>query len=235
LPEWINQSLSAEELSVAVIAVAFILGSFGAVTSSCNIALIAAIAGYSGSQQKNQKSGAVKGAVFFLIGSTIAIAILGAVTGLISQSIGSLFGRYWILFAGFVMIFFGMAALDIVPFKLPKIKVSTEIPRSNFKALLFGLAAGGGLATCLTACNPSIFMALGMAALQKQALAAMIIMTAYAIGYSLPLSLVLAGLSAGVNKLQTKLDNFTSKITIVAGLLMIATGLYLLSRIGNAG
>ena len=202
-------------------------------TSACNAAIVGALAGYSGATDK--KRGLVEtllGGLFFMLGVTISLTILGAIAGLVSQAVGSVLGAYWKLFAGFVIIFFGLGVLNLVPFRLAKFGLgSVGLAKGKMNGLVFGLAIGGGVGACSVFCNPSMLMALGMAALQRHFVLGAIIMAVYAVGYSLPLAMVVAGLGLGIGKLESTIQRSASVIKVIAGVLLIGTGLYLLATI----
>ena len=76
-------------------------------------------------------------------------------------------------------------------------------------------------------CNPGIFIVLGAAVLQGHILWAMALMAAFAIGFSLPLSAILFGVSLG--KAAIKTQKAEVAIRIVSGVLLICVGFYLLA------
>jgi cytochrome c biogenesis protein CcdA len=165
-----------------------------------------------------------------MIGSIAALLILGSIAGFVGQAAQSSLGKYWKLFAGFVAIFFGLAALKLLPFKLPqKTSESQEKPRGIFGAAVFGLVMGGGISVCSLCCNPGIFVVLGVVILQGYSLWAMTILVAYAIGFSLPLAALMLGVSFG--KVVLKAKKVEGIIRITAGLLLISAGLYFLATI----
>lgn len=169
-------------------------------------------------------------AVWFLIGTTLALVFLGFVAGLVGQEAQAFFGRYWRLFAGVVAVLVGLAALKLVP--LPKFtrEVNAAQPhnvRSGIAAALGGLCLGGGVAACSLPCNPGIFIVLGAAVLQGHTLWGMVLMAAFAVGFSLPLAAILFGVSFG--KASIKAGKADAVIRTVAGVALIGAGLYLLA------
>lgn len=233
MQEWIAQILETPTLSLTVLAAAFLLGLLGAVSSCCGLPVIAAIAGYSGSQvNRTRRRDVWVAGLAFMAGTIIALAAIGAVTGFVSQTVGSTLGKYWQLFAGLVMVVFGLAALGFLPFRLrlPKFgSAAGAMPDGTGKAMMYGLAIGGGTSACAAGCSPVLPVVLGVVALQGRAWWGAVILSAFAIGYSLPLAGGLVGLSLGFEKLGSIIRRFGSAIKIVAGLLLIGVGFYLLA------
>lgn len=229
MQEWIEQSLGAGTVSVPVVAAAFVFGLLGAVSACCNVVVIGAIAGYSGSQseKRNTRDILVRG-LFFMLGAIIALGALGAVTGFISQTVGALAERYWRLFAGFVLVAFGLLSLNLVRFKLPKFGSAETAPTGFVKAMVYGLAIGGGTTACTAGCNPVLAVVLGAVALQGRTSAGAVILAVFAVGYSLPLAGVMVGLELGFSKLASVLQKFATAIRVVAGVMLIGFGIYLL-------
>ena len=52
-------------------------------------------------------------AIWFMVGTTLALILLGFVAGLVGQTAQASLGRYWKLFAGAVAIILGLAALKV--------------------------------------------------------------------------------------------------------------------------
>jgi cytochrome c biogenesis protein CcdA len=85
------------------------------------------------------------------------------------------------------------------------------------------------VSVCSVCCNPGIFIVLGVVILHGYSLWAMMILTAYAIGFSLPLAAIVLGVSFG--KMMAKAKAADTAIRIVAGVLLIAAGFYFLATL----
>jgi cytochrome c biogenesis protein CcdA len=146
----------------------------------------------------------------------------------ISQVAQNTLGRYWKLFGGFIIIFFGLGTLRLLPFKFPKRKVPEDKirPKGLISAALFGLIVGGGIGFCSMPCNPGIYIVLGVTVLKEFNLWTIAILVAYAIGFSLPLAAIMLGVSFGKSIARAK--KTVAAIRIVAGIILIAAGFYFL-------
>ncbi len=232
MQEWINQVLESGAFTLAVPAAAFLLGLVSSVASACcSLPVLGAIVGYSGVRKVNNHRANLLTAFFFMLGTIIAFIILGSVAGFLSQVAQTTLGKYWKLFAGVILIFFGLAVLRLLPFKLPRLRTSESKSRQKgfFGAVLFGLVVGGGVGVCSLPCNPGIFIVLGVVILQGYSLWAVALLVAYAIGFSLPLAAIMLGVSFG--KMAVKAKTADMAIRIVAGILLITAGFYFLATI----
>ncbi len=232
MQEWINQALESGAFTLAVPAAAFLLGLVSSIACACcTLPVLGAIVGYSGTRKGDGHRAALLAALFLMLGTTIATVILGGVAGFLSQVAQSTLGRYWKLFAGVILIFFGLGVLRLLPFRLPQLRTSENKSRQKglFGAAVFGFVVGGGLGFCSLPCNPGIFIVLGVVILQGYNLWAVAMLVAYAIGFSLPLAAIMLGVSFG--KMAVKAKRADMAIRIVAGVLLIAGGFYFLATI----
>ncbi len=224
--EWINQTLESGTFSLAVLLAALLLGLVSSVaTAGCSLPVLGAIVGYSGTRKAKDYRAHIIAALSFMLGTMIAIMILGSVTGFIGQIAQSTMGSYWKLFAGLIAIMFGLGTLRLLPFNLSvKTSQNTSNPRGLVGAAIFGLGIGGAISVCSLCCNPGIFIVLGATVLQGYNVWAMSMLAVYAIGFSLPLAAIMLGVSFG--RMAAKAKAAETVIRIGAGILLIITGFY---------
>lgn len=229
--EWSAAILKSSTLSIAVFPAALMLGIIGSVTSCCNLPVIGAIAGYSGTVGcDGDRRAILVAALFFMLGTIGAFAVLGAVSGFVGQVAGASLGLYWRLVAGFISVLFGLATLGFLPFDLAKWGFRGNTWRMQSSgATVYGLAVGGGAAACSVSCNPILPVALAVTTLQGHTLWGAAILTVFSIGYSLPIVGVLVGLGLGFKKLASVVQKINPVIQKIAGVLLIALGFYLLA------
>lgn len=226
--QWAKAVLEQVGFRPVALPLAFVLGLASALASACcTLPLLGAIVGYSGTRKDRDRRAKLLAALFFMLGTTIALVILGAVAGLVGQVAQDVMGKYWKVFAGLIAIFVGLAALKLLPFKLPtKTAATGSRPNGLLSAAAFGLIMGGGVSVASLACNPGIFIVLGVAVLQGYTLWGMFLMAAYAVGFSLPLALIMLGASLG--KSAIKVQKTEGAIRVIAGILLIIAGFYFL-------
>jgi cytochrome c biogenesis protein CcdA len=228
----ITNTLQSASMGPAAVPLALLLGLVSAVASACcTLPAMGMLAAYSGTREEVNRRTAFASAISFTAGTTLALIVLGFVAGFVGQAAQALLGRYWKIFAGLIGIVLGLAALKLLPLKLPQLARKTEA-RSSSQGMLgvavVGLLMGGGVAACSLPCNPGIFIVLGAAVLQGHALWGMVLMAAFGIGFSLPLSAILFGVSFG--KASIKAQKAEAAIRVVAGVLLVGAGFYLLAQ-----
>ncbi len=219
------QQVSTEPLGLVF---ALLLGLVSAASSACcTIPALGILIGYSGAQMNDNRKMAVKSALYFTIGTILSLMILGGVAGFVGQMAQSNLGRYWKIFAGLLAMFFGLATLDLLPFKLSFGNIGGMTRRvGQFGAALAGLVLGGIVAVSSLPCNPGIFIVIGAAVLQGKVIWATMILAMFAIGFSIPLGAVLLGVSMSRVSLAAK--GAESVMRWISGSILLIAGLYLL-------
>ena len=229
--KWVTDALQAASSGPVALPLAFLLGLVSAVASACcTLPAMGMLVAYSGTRQDTNRRSTLVSAAWFMVGTTLALMILGLVAGLVGQTAQAFLGRYWKLFAGAVAVIFGLATLKLLPFKLPshaRKEGSSPVAGGKMGAALGGLFLGGGIAACSLPCNPGIFIVIGASVLMGKTLWGMVLMALFAIGFSLPLAAILLGVSFG--KASIKAQKAELVIRNVAGVLLIGAGFYLLA------
>lgn len=207
---------------------ALLLGTVSAATSACcTLPAMGILIGYSGARKEQNRRAALGTVVFFTAGTILSLMIIGGIAGFVGQTAQMSFGNYWKIFAGIIAIVFGLATLKMLPFALPVVSLGKSAEGSkNLGSAAAGLLMGGGVAASSLPCNPGIFIVLGAAVLQGQVIWATLLLTMFALGFSLPLAAVLLGVSLGKTALLSK--NADTAIRWVSGCILVAAGFYLL-------
>lgn len=226
--EWIKEVFASSEFGMAILPASFFLGLLTAFSSCCNLAVLAAVAGYAGSRENSARRDAIYTSIFFLLGTTISLAALGLLVGYFGQLAGGSLGRYGMALTGLVAIFFGLVTLNLLPFKMPTIKITNKTRRPGFwGAALFGLVIGGASITCTLGCSgPLLPLALGLAAGRGQTGWGALILTLFAIGYSLPMAAIMLGV--GVGRMSSFFKKAGGPVRIIAGVALLAAGFWIL-------
>jgi cytochrome c biogenesis protein CcdA len=228
---WVTETLQEVSQSAAALPLAFLLGLVSAVASACcTLPAMGMLVAYSGTRRDTDRRAALLSAIWFLIGTTLALIILGFVAGSVGQTAQAFLGRYWKLFAGVVAVLVGLAALKLIPVRLPRRARQDDAlsaVRGKTGAALGGLFLGGGVAACSLPCNPGIFIVIGASLLMGRILWGVALMASFAVGFSLPLSAILFGVSFG--KVSLKAQKAEAVMRTVAGVLLVCAGFYLLA------
>src|SRR5512137_2341552 len=101
----ITDALQAASTGPAALPLAFLLGLVSAVASSCcTLPAMGVLVAYSGTRESLNRRTAFTSAVWFLLGTALALIVLGLVAGLIGQTAQVFLGRYWKIFAGLIAV-----------------------------------------------------------------------------------------------------------------------------------
>jgi cytochrome c-type biogenesis protein len=227
---WIQQVFNAPQFGVLVLPAGFLLGLITAIGCiACSAPLIAAVVGYAGSREDAKKRDIVIIAGFFMLGTVIALSAAGYLVGYIGQVAGSTFGLYGKLFMAVIIIFFGFAALNLLPFRIPSFNpVKSNLPRGFVGASVMGLGVGGAsVAYTMACCGPMILpVVLGLSVLKGEGVWGALILAAFAVGYSLPM--VAAVLGIGLGKLTGVANKIAGPVRMASGILLIGAGFWLI-------
>lgn len=207
------------------VVLASLLGVLSALASACcTLPFIGAIVGYT-IARKSEHADKLRTGLFFMTGVIITILVIGCLFVFAGQTIQKFSGYYWKIIVGSATILFGIGALELFPFKFPSLKI---FPENNIAGSITpwiaGLIFGGAITISSLPCNPGIYIILGAAVIQKHVLWAFLCLTGYAIGFSIPLSLVVFGLSAGKNLVRLRSAEKIART--IGGILLIAVGIY---------
>lgn len=230
IQQWSGGIIESQLNSPLFFVAVFFLGLVAAVGSCCNIGVVAAVTGYAGANaQEGKPQSHLKTGFSFFLGNVISLSLLGALTGLISQSVGAVIGQYWTLIAGLLVVYLGLMSLDMLPFDL-KLgdRLSARLTGLANKGFIFGLALGGFATACSASCNPIFPIILGTSFLQGSVLLSWLTLFVFAIGYSLPLGGILAGAGFGFDKFSEKLLSNKKVFSQLFGVLLVVVGFGLL-------
>jgi cytochrome c biogenesis protein CcdA len=231
MTQWVTETLQSASMGPMALPLAFLLGLVSALASACcTLPAMGMLVAYSGTREDANRQAAFASAISFMIGTTLALMVLGLVAGFVGQAAQAVLGRYWKLFAGVIAVVLGLAALKLLPLKLPQLVRKTEA-RAAVHGMLgtvtVGLLMGGGVAAASLPCNPGIFIVIGASILMGHILWGMVLMAAFGVGFSLPLGAILFGVAFG--KASLKAQKAEAAIRGVAGVLLVGAGFYLLA------
>ncbi len=205
------------------------LGGIISSASPCVLAMIPLVIGFVGGYAEGSQKKAVQYSLVFTLGLTITFTVLGIIAGAMGRLFGDV-GSFWNYVLPPVAILLGLQLLGAFKFIKFNIGISQRfLPKRKalLGALLMGLFFGIVASPCAT---PVLAVILTFAAIQKQLAYSGGLLLAYALGHWV---LILgAGISTGFAQrvLESKgISNFSSYSKKVAGVILIGTGIYLLT------
>lgn len=98
----ITQALQDASTGFLAVPLAFALGLVSALASACcTLPAMGMLVAYSGTREVQDRRTSLTAACWFLLGTTLALIVLGLVAGLLGQAAQAFLGRYWRLAVGF--------------------------------------------------------------------------------------------------------------------------------------
>ena len=186
---------------------------------------------FSGTSSENKTSRTLKNTIGFVLGFSIVFVLLGAFAG----SVGGLLKQHQTtinIVTGAIVILLGLNFVGVLRlnFLSQNNKSSSAIKPTGFlSSILFGIVFSIGWTPCVSAFLGSALM---LASQQGSALKGVIMLVFYSLGLGIPF--ILSALL--IDKLKSTFDfimrNYKT-INIVCGILLIATGILMMS--GNMG
>lgn len=231
--EWINQVLASDQAGITVLLAVFFMGIVSMAGCGCNFATLGIIAGYSGTIGATGKNKVVIwSGIFILIGTIVSMVAIGAIIGYAGEIVNNSFGNYWKIIAGSVSIFFGLYALNLIPFKIPGISFNPKNPKGNMlSAIIFGFTIGGLSSACSLCCNPFFPIVLAASFVKGSLLWGVLMLFSFSLGYGLPLAAAMVGVGLGLGRISKMLIKFGKVIKYAGGIAMIVLGFYFLITI----
>jgi cytochrome c-type biogenesis protein len=160
----------------------------------------------------------------FVAGMVATHAALGAAAGFGGRSLELLFGRYWGLVLGPLLIVLGLAWAGWLG--LPWARWGVRGWRASGAWSAFALGAPFAVAVC-PACTPALVVLLGVAAAIGSPLFGLVLAVAFALGRAVPI--VLGAWAVGALEGMRSASGFRRVFEIAGGVLLVLAGLYLLN------
>src|SRR5512136_2885863 len=99
--QWATETLRGASMGPAAVPLAMLLGLVSAVASACcTLPAMGMLVAYSGTREDATRQKAFASAIAFMVGTTLALMVLGLVAGFVGQVAQAVLGRYWRVFAG---------------------------------------------------------------------------------------------------------------------------------------
>lgn len=201
------------------------LGGIISSTSPCVLAMVPLVIGFVGGYAGGSQRKAVQYSIVFTTGLTITFTLLGIVASLMGRLFGDV-GGFWKYILPVAAVLIGLQLLEVFNFNVSITQHLLPQKKALLGALLMGLFFGILATPCAT---PVLAAILTFAASKKSVIYSGGLLLSYAVGHW---ALVLgAGISAGLAQriIQNQfIGNFNSYSRKIAGLLILAVGVYLL-------
>lgn len=160
----------------------------------------------------------------FVVGMIAVHVLLGFAAGLGGRWVSELMGRGWGLLLGPLLIALGLVWTGWVRLPLPSITLRAQRPAGAWGA--FALGVPFAVAVC-PFCTPALLALLGVAAALGSPWLGAVMLLAFALGRAVPI--LLGAWAVGTLESLRALSGFRRAFDIAAGVVLMATGLYMLN------
>lgn len=218
---WLSSQFQSNAFSLSYLIAALVVGFVGALSSFTNIGMIGFLLGASGSTIGGKKYWSFG---LFISGTFLAFLLIGFAPWLVSKAFLSSIVNHWHTAAGLTILLTGIVTFfPIIKKGVSKhLKIGQLSIEKPWHLVLFGALSAGVATSC---CMPVLPILISTVAIQSNPLKSMVLSLFFAVGFSIPLLLVFAGLINSVNGLHRYVAQWNPAVlNKVVGLLLIGLG-----------
>jgi len=225
--DWLNSIITTDQTGIIVLAAVSLLGVISVFTCACNFAVIGTVTGYTSTLGAVGRTKTVFFcSLFFLLGTIVAMCILGSLIMIAGELIGAAMENYARIGTGIILIIFGTYILDIIPFKIPHLLFNFKLKNNRtIDGVLFGFVVGSLTSLATLCCNP-IFPIVVAASLVTGKIMGFFMLIAYSFGFGATLASIMLGFGMGIGKISKFLSKSAIVIKYVGGIVLIVLGFY---------
>ena len=226
------QIFSSGQTGIGVWSLMLVTAFAGGVIASlspCSLAMLPLVIGYIGGCSKETPFRTFIQLCCFILGTAIVFSVIGIICAITGSVFASVFGGYFTIIMGSLLIVLGLKITDILDFEIPVIIKS--MPQGNTSSLIiYPTLLGIAFALAGTPCSTPILAGIMVfAAMGKNLLVSVGMLFLFAIGQGL--ILIIAGLFTSEIKNIKKFSKHTDKLIKISGYLLILVGLYLFYKV----
>ncbi|HIK26299.1 MAG: cytochrome c biogenesis protein CcdA [Thermosynechococcus sp. Uc] len=226
LEQWANQWVTGQlsHLTPISMGIVFLAGLLTSLTP-CTLSMLPITVGYIAGYATKQNGSVIRQSLWFALGLATTLTVLGMVAAVAGRIYGQV-GWGLTLFVSVVAILMGLNLLNALPLTFPRSRFLEELPDrvpAGLQAYTLGATFGLVAAPCSTPVLATLLA--WVATTQKLGVGAGLLL-AYTSGYVVPL--ILVGAFSGVLQKLLALRQWSSWITTLSGLLLIAFGVFAL-------
>ena len=218
-PEALRQAV--ETMGLASIGVGFLAGLVFSFNPVAVAAIPVSLAYVTRAREARE---ALRLGSFFILGMILTHVALGLIAGLGGRWVGALMGRGWGALLGPVLVLLGFVWAGWMPLRIPFLALRGGRPTGAWGAFVLGIPFS--VAVC-PVCTPTLLALLGVVAVIGSPLLGAVVLLAFAFGRTVPI--VLGAWSVGWLEARPWLVRFRRAFDVTGGLMLMATGLYLLN------
>ncbi|MDR7922908.1 cytochrome c biogenesis protein CcdA [Thermosynechococcus sp. HY213] len=227
LEQWANQWVTAQlsDLTVISVGIVFLAGLLTSLTP-CTLSMLPITVGYIAGYATKQNSSVLRQSLGFALGLATTLTLLGMIAAVAGRIYGQV-GWGLTIVVSLVAIAMGLNLLNALPLSFPRSRFLEELPArvpAGLQAYTLGATFGLVAAPCST---PVLATLLAWVATTQKLVVGAGLLLAYTTGYVAPL--ILVGVFSGALQRLLALRQWSSWITPVSGVLLIAFGVIALA------
>ncbi|WNC29466.1 cytochrome c biogenesis protein CcdA [Thermosynechococcus sp. PKX82] len=227
LEQWANQWVTAQlsDLTVISVGIVFLAGLLTSLTP-CTLSMLPITVGYIAGYATKQNSSVLRQSIGFALGLATTLTLLGMIAAVAGRIYGQV-GWGLTIVVSLVAIAMGLNLLNALPLSFPRSRFLEELPArvpAGLQAYTLGATFGLVAAPCST---PVLATLLAWVATTQKLVVGAGLLLAYTTGYVAPL--ILVGVFSGALQRLLALRQWSSWITPVSGVLLIAFGVIALA------
>lgn len=212
---------TVEQAGLASIGIGFLTGLFFSINPIAIAAIPVSLAYVTRAREKRT---ALLFGSMFILGLLVTHVLLGVAAGFGGRWVESVFGRYWGVLLGPLLIVLGLLWPGWIRLPLPAISFRATRATNMWGA--FGLGIPFSVAIC-PICTPALLVLLGVVAGIGSPLFGAVLLLAFAVGRSIPIAL--GAWAIGWLESLKPLAKYHHAFDVVGGIALIASGLYMLN------
>ncbi|AHB89108.1 c-type cytochrome biogenesis protein CcdA [Thermosynechococcus sp. NK55a] len=227
LEQWANQWVTGQlrDLTVISVGIVFLAGLLTSLTP-CTLSMLPITVGYIAGYASKQHGSVLRQSLWFALGLATTLTVLGMTAALAGRIYGQV-GWGLTLVVSLVAILMGLNLLEALPLSFPRSRFLEELPDrvpAGLQSYTLGATFGIVAAPCST---PVLATLLAWVATTQKLWVGAGLLLAYTTGYVVPL--IVVGTFSGALQKLLALRQWSSWITRVSGVLLIAFGVIALA------
>ncbi|OGI04179.1 MAG: hypothetical protein A2Y25_08705 [Candidatus Melainabacteria bacterium GWF2_37_15] len=197
--------------------------------SPCTLGILPIIVGYIGGYAENTTKKTVIQLIFFIMGLSIVLTVLGIVAAFTGQALGFHTNPFLGIALASVILVMGLTLLEVIEIPMPVI-ISQMPKNKNNNLVLYPIMLGGAFALASTPCaTPILAGIMAYASLKANLMQGALMLFFYALGQSVIILFV--GLFASFFKKLSVIRSYSHLVNKFSGVILIIASVFLYLKI----
>ena len=222
------QSQLKDEFSLVVLLLCY-LGGLVASLSPCGIGVLPIVVSYIGGYSKEKTSTTALQMIFFLLGLSLCLTVVGIVCALTGQVFGAGNRVYWVIFLSSLILIFGLNLVGLLEINFPVIVKS--LPQSSkHNTITYPILLGAVFALATTPCSTPILAGImATASLSANIAYSALMLFLFSLGQGT--IIFFAGVFTSFLKNLKSFARFTDILTKLSGVVLILFAVFLFYKV----